>query len=58
MTRCSHCNRFRLIRLAGEGAWLLDCGHTYLPLPSEAQRWAAYAGPARKSSTRSAGTAA
>lgn len=58
MTRCTYCNRFRLIRLAGEGAWLLDCGHTHLPLPSEAQRWAAYTAPARSSSMRSAGSVA
>ena len=37
MTHCRYCNRFRLTRLAGRGAWLLECGHTYLPLPSEAQ---------------------
>ena len=42
MTHCRYCNRFRLTRLTGRGAWLLECGHTYLPLPSEAQRWAAY----------------
>jgi hypothetical protein len=42
MAHCRYCNRFRLARLAGRGAWLLECGHTYLPLPSEAQTWAAY----------------
>jgi hypothetical protein len=42
MVHCRYCNRFRLTRLAGRGAWLLECGHTYLPLPSEAQTWAAY----------------
>jgi len=42
MTHCRYCNLFRLTRMAGPGAWLLDCGHTYLPPPSEAQRWAAY----------------
>jgi hypothetical protein len=42
MTHCRYCNRFRLTRLTGRGAWLLECGHTYLPLPSEAQRWAGY----------------
>jgi hypothetical protein len=42
MAHCRYCNRFRLTRLAGRGAWLLECGHTYLPLPSEAQTWAAY----------------
>jgi len=58
MTRCSYCNQFRLIRVAGQGAWQLDCGHTYLPLPSEAQRWAAYSGSARTVGTPSAGAAA
>jgi hypothetical protein len=47
MTHCRHCNRFRMTRLAGPGAWLLDCGHTYLPLPSESQRWVAYTGNRR-----------
>lgn len=42
MTHCRHCGRFRTVRLAGCGAWLLDCGHTYLPLPDEGQRSAAY----------------
>jgi hypothetical protein len=42
MAHCRYCNRFRLTRMAGPGAWLLECGHTYLPLPSEAQTWAAY----------------
>ena len=42
MAHCRYCNRFRMTRLAGRGAWLLECGHTYLPLPSEAQTWAAY----------------
>lgn len=42
MAHCRYCKRFRLTRLAGRGAWLLECGHTYLPLPSEAQSWAAY----------------
>ena len=38
MTHCRYCNRFRLVRVSGSGPWLLDCGHVYLPLPSEAQR--------------------
>jgi hypothetical protein len=42
MVHCRYCNRFRLTRLAGRAAWLLECRHTYLPLPSEAQNWAAY----------------
>jgi hypothetical protein len=42
MTHCRYCNRFRLVRLSGSGAWLLDCGHTYLPLHGEGQRWIAY----------------
>jgi hypothetical protein len=33
MAHCRYCNRFRLTRLAGRGAWLLECGHTFLPLP-------------------------
>lgn len=50
MVNCRYCSRFRLARLAGPGAWLLECGHAYLPLPSEAQRWAAYTQDARRSS--------
>ena len=42
MTHCRYCNRFCLVCLAGRGTWLLECGHRYLPLPSEGQRWAAY----------------
>ena len=43
MTHCRYCNRFRLVCVAGCSAWCLECGHTYLPLPGEGQRWAAYA---------------
>jgi hypothetical protein len=42
MTHCRYCNRFRFVRVSGSGLWLLDCGHTYLPLDSEGQRWTAY----------------
>jgi hypothetical protein len=42
MTHCRFCNRYRLVRLSGAGAWLLDCGHTYLPLPGEDRRWSVY----------------
>jgi hypothetical protein len=38
MTHCRYCNRFRLVHVSGSGPWLLDCGHTYLPLHSEGQR--------------------
>jgi len=48
MAHCRYCNRFRLTRMAGLGAWLLECGHTYLPLPSETQTWAAYTQDARR----------
>jgi hypothetical protein len=48
MVNCRYCNRFRLTRLAGPGVWLLECGHAYLPLPTEAQRWAAYTGIAAR----------
>jgi hypothetical protein len=51
MTHCRYCNRFRLIRTAGSGAWLLDCGHTHLPLPSESQTWAAYMQDGRRQRT-------
>jgi hypothetical protein len=50
MVNCRYCSRFRMTRLAGLGAWLLECGHSYLPLPSEAQRWAAYAQDGRRPS--------
>lgn len=38
MTHCRYCNRFRLVRVSDSGPWLLDFGHIYLPLHSEAQR--------------------
>lgn len=44
MTHCRYCNRFRRVCVAGSGAWRLDCGHTYLPLPGEGRRLAVYAG--------------
>jgi hypothetical protein len=47
MTHCRYCNRFRVVRISGSGAWLFDCGHTYLPLHSEKQRWIAYTGGIR-----------
>jgi hypothetical protein len=42
MAHCRYCNRFRLVSVAGCGAWRLACGHTYLPLPSERHHLAAY----------------
>jgi len=48
MARCRYCNRFRLVSVAGSGAWRLDCGHTYLPLPGEGRRWSAYGGDAAR----------
>jgi hypothetical protein len=53
MTHCRYCNRFRLVCVAGCGAWRLECGHTYLPLPTEGRRWAAYAGDGVSGLTRS-----
>ena len=49
MVNCRYCNRFRLTRLTGRGAWLLECGHPYLPLPREPQTWAVYTREARPS---------
>jgi hypothetical protein len=42
MTHCRYCNRFRFVRVSGSSPWLLDCGHTYVPLHSEGQRWTVY----------------
>jgi hypothetical protein len=53
MTHCRYCNRFRLVHVSGSGPWLLDCGHTYLPLHGEAQRWAAYTAGVRNNGVTS-----